>query len=203
MEASSTTIGLAGIAPPILDGSNYHVWQVRMKAFLEGADLWEAVEDDYVVPPLVANPTANQQKLYKERVTRKAKARSSLYAVVTRIIFNRIMSLESAKDICDFLKKEYEGNKKIKGMKAMNLKRELERVQMKENESVQEFADKLLDLTNKLALLGTDLGEERLVEKLLCSVPERFEATIASLENTREISEMPFAEAVSALQAQE
>lgn len=203
MEASSTTIGLAGIAPPILDGSNYHVWQVRMKAFLEGADLWEAVEDDYVVPPLVANPTANQQKLYKERVTRKAKARSSLYAAVTPIIFNRIMSLESAKDIWDFLKKEYEGNKKIKGMKAMNLKRELERVQMKENESVQEFADKLLDLTNKLALLGTDLGEERLVEKLLCSVPERFEATIASLENTREISEMPFAEAVSALQAQE
>ncbi|KAL1369100.1 hypothetical protein AAHE18_02G171200 [Arachis hypogaea] len=173
MEASSTTIGLAGVAPPILDGSNYHVWQVRMKAFLEGADLWEAVEDDYVVLPLVANPTANQQKLYKERVTRKAKARSSLYAAVIPIIFNRIM--------------KYEGNKKIKGMKAMNLKRELERVQMKKNESVQEFADKLLDLTNKLALLGTDLGEERLVEKLLCFVPERFEATIASLENTREI----------------
>ncbi|XP_042041371.1 uncharacterized protein LOC121786822 [Salvia splendens] len=169
------------VAPPILDGSNYQIWQIRMQAFLEGADLWEAVEVDYEVPPLGDNPTVTQIKANKERVIRKAKARSSLYAAVTPIIFNRIMHLDSAMSIWEFLKKKYEGNKRIKAMKAMNLKRELERVQMKDGESIQEFADKLLETANKLDVL----------------------ATIASLENTKEISEILFAEVVSALQAQE
>ncbi|KAG6382357.1 hypothetical protein SASPL_157974 [Salvia splendens] len=203
METGSMATGVMSAGPPILDGSNYQIWQIRMQAFLEGADLWEAVENDYEVPPLGDNPTVAQIRANKERVTRKAKARSSLYAAVTPIIFNRIMHLDSAMSIWEFLKKEYEGNKRIKAMKAMNLKRELERLQMKDGESIQEFADKLLDTANKLAVLGTDLGDERLIEKLLCSLPEKFEATIASLENTKEISEMLFAEVVSALQAQE
>ena len=79
------------------------------------------------------------------------------------------MHLDSAMSIWEFLKKEYEGNKRIKAMKAMNLKRELERLQMKDGESIQEFADKLLETANKLVVLGTDLGDERLIEKLLCS----------------------------------
>ncbi|KAG6414275.1 hypothetical protein SASPL_126993 [Salvia splendens] len=53
-----------------------------MHAFLEGEDLWEAVEDDYEVPPLGVNSIIAQIKVNKERVKRKAKARSSLYVTV-------------------------------------------------------------------------------------------------------------------------
>ncbi len=34
-------------------------WTVRMQAYIEGCDLWEAVEQDYEVAPLPDNPTMN------------------------------------------------------------------------------------------------------------------------------------------------
>ena len=86
IETGSMAAGVMSVALPILDGSNYQIWQIRMQAFLEGADLWEAVEDDYEVPPLGDNPTVAQIRANRERVTRKAKARSSLYAAITPII---------------------------------------------------------------------------------------------------------------------
>ncbi|XP_020263298.1 uncharacterized protein LOC109839281 [Asparagus officinalis] len=52
-------------------------------------------------------------------------------------------------------------------------------------------------------MLGTDLSDNRLVQKILVSLPERYEATIASLENTRDLSQIKLAELVSALQAPE
>ncbi|XP_031385582.1 uncharacterized protein LOC116199388 [Punica granatum] len=113
------------------------------------------------------------------------------------------MRLQSAKAIWDYLKTEYEGDEKIRGMKVLNLMREFERLQMNESETAKQFADKLVEIANKILVLGTDLSEARLVQKLLVSVPERYEATIASLENTKELSDLKFAEVLSALQAPE
>ncbi|XP_022986164.1 uncharacterized protein LOC111483984 [Cucurbita maxima] len=50
------------IAPPVFDGDNYQMWAVRMKTYLEALDLWEAIEEDYEVLPLPANPTVAQIK---------------------------------------------------------------------------------------------------------------------------------------------
>ena len=47
------------------------------------------------------------------------------------------------------------------------------------------------------------LKDSRIVEKLLVTVPERFEATITSLENTKDLSKISLAELLNALQAQE
>ncbi|XP_031378501.1 uncharacterized protein LOC116193898 [Punica granatum] len=191
MEAGSS--GFSAMAPPMFDGENYQAWAIKMTAFMEGCDLWEAVEEDYEVAPLPNNPTMAQIKLHKEKKTRKAKAKSCLYAVVSPTVFTRIMRLESAKAIWDYLKEEYEGDEKIRGMKVLNLLREFERLQMKERETVKDFADKLVEIANKIRVLGTDMKDDRLVQKILVSVPERFEATIASLENTKELSNIKLA----------
>ena len=49
-------------------------------------------------------------------------------------------------------------------------------------------------------MLGTDLSDNRLVQKILVSLPERYKATIALLENTINLSQIKLAELVSALQ---
>ncbi|XP_031374057.1 uncharacterized protein LOC116188712 [Punica granatum] len=157
MEACSSSF--SAIAPLVFDGENYQAWAVKMAAYMEGSDLWEAVEQDYEVASLPDKPTMNQI---------------------------RIMRLGSAKEIWDFLKTEYEGDERIRGMKVLNLMREFERLQMKDDETVKQFADKLVEIANKIRVLGTDLSDSSLVQKLLVSVLERYEATIASLENTKE-----------------
>ena len=87
-----------------------------MEAFLDASDLWEAVEEDYEVGPLPENPTLAQIRNHKERKQRKSKAKSCLFSAVSPAIFTRIMTLKLAKAIWDFLKQEYEGNEKVKGM---------------------------------------------------------------------------------------
>ena len=52
-----TEASLSGIAPTVFDGSNYQLWAVRMEAYLEALDLWEAVEEDYEIPVLPNIPT--------------------------------------------------------------------------------------------------------------------------------------------------
>lgn len=68
---------------------------------------------------------------------------------------------------------------------------------------MKEYCDRLLGIANKVRLLGSEFPDSRLVQKILVTVPERFEATIASLENTKDLSKMSLAELIQALQSQE
>ncbi|KAG5235903.1 mitochondrial protein [Salix suchowensis] len=86
-----------------------------------------------------------QIKSHKERKTKKSKAKACLSAAVSTTIFTRIMSLQSAKDVWDYLKKEYAGDERI----------------------------------------------------------QKYEASITTLENTKDLSKITLTELLNALQAQE
>ncbi|XP_010527350.1 PREDICTED: uncharacterized protein LOC104804703 [Tarenaya hassleriana] len=182
----SSSSALSNMAAPMFGGKNYQIWAVKMKFFMKGADLWEAVEEDDEVPPLGANQTVNQIRIHKEKVTRKAKAMSYLFSTVSQSVFTKIMSFETTKEVWDFMK-EYEGDEKIRGMKVLNLFKEFERQQMKTNESVKDYINRLVSIVNKIRILGEDIEDKRIVQKVLVSIPERFEATIASPENTKKL----------------
>ena len=66
----------------------------------------------------------------------------------------------------------------------LNLIREFEMQMMKESKTMQEYLDKLLEIANKVRLLGGDFDDSRIMEKLLVTVLERFESTILTLENS-------------------
>ena len=66
-----------------------------MKAHLEVNDLWEAIEDGYEVPPLLANPTMAHIKNHKEKKIRKSKAKATLFATLSPEIFVKIMTMKS------------------------------------------------------------------------------------------------------------
>ena len=62
LEASSNVV-----APPILFyGTNYQVWIVRMEAYLDANDQWEAIENEFEVLPLPDYQTMAQIKNHKE-----------------------------------------------------------------------------------------------------------------------------------------
>ncbi|XP_073138739.1 uncharacterized protein [Henckelia pumila] len=132
------------IPPHVFDGTNYQVWAVRMEAYLDANDLWKAVEREYDVSDLPENPTMAQIKNQKEKKQRKSKAKAILFTAVSSFVFTRIMTLKTAKEIWDFLKKEYEGSERIKGMQVLNLLREFEMQKMKESETIKEYSEKLL-----------------------------------------------------------
>lgn len=203
MNLESNITSFSHAAPLPFDGENYRLWAIKMETYLQALDLWEAIEEDYEITPLPENATVAQIKSHKDKKTKKSKAKAALYAGVSTTIFTRIMNLTSAKDIWDYLKEEYEGDERIRGMKALNLIREFELQRMKESETIKEYSERLIGLANKVRLLGTKLEDSRIVEKILVTVPEKYEASITTLENTKDLSTITLAELLSALHTQE
>ncbi|XP_060200187.1 uncharacterized protein LOC132628423 [Lycium barbarum] len=74
---------------------------------------------------------------------------------------------------------------------------------MKQSETVKEYSDRLLGIVNKVRLLGTKFKDSRIVEKILVTVRERYEVSITTLENTKDLSKITLAELLNTLQAQE
>ncbi|XP_038889291.1 uncharacterized protein LOC120079198 [Benincasa hispida] len=158
IQASSN---FSSISPPVFNGDNYQVWAVHMMAYMEALDIWEAMEKDYEIPDLLNNPTMAQIKLQKEKKIRKSKAKACLFVAVSSTIFTRIMTLKLAYGIWNYLKLEFEGDARTKGM-----------------------------------------HDSRIVEKILVTVPKKFEASISALENTKDLTQITLAEILNALQAQ-
>jgi hypothetical protein len=113
------------------------------------------------------------------------------------------MNLDSAKGIWDYLKKEYQGNERTKNMQVLNLIREFEMQKMKESENIKDYADRLLSIINKVRFLGKEFFNDIIVQKILVTMPKKYESKISSLEESKDLTSISLGELTNALQAQE
>jgi hypothetical protein len=91
-------------------------------------------------------------------------------------------------------------------MQMLNLIREFELQRMKESKTIKEYSNKLLTIVNKVKLLGTTSIDSKIVEKILVLVPERYEESITTLENIKDLFKITMTEllnVLNVLQAQE
>ena len=88
-------------------------------------------------------------------------------------------------------------------MQVMNLIQELEMSIMKESQTMKDYAEQLLNIVNKMRLYGKEFSNERIVQKILVTLPEKYKATISSLENSKNLSSISLAELVNVFQALE
>ena len=190
----------SAISPPIFLGENYAMWSIKMKAYLQAFDLWEVTDSGGDPAPLRANPTVAQMKQHSEEVAKKYKALFAIHLSVSEVIFSRIMACTTAKEAWDKLKEEFQGSARTRQMQVLNLRREFETLRMKDTELVKEFTDRLLKVVNQIRVLGEDLPDKRVVEKVLVSLPEKFEAKISSLEEVRDLDQISVSELINALQ---
>ena len=72
----------------------------------------------------------------------------------------------------------------------LNLRRQFEGLKMKENKIIKESSSNISKLLNQMRLLGEDFQDLSIVEKVLASLPEKFEHKICSLEDSRDFTYM-------------
>ena len=70
---------------------------------------------------------------------------------------------------------------------------EFKMVKMKESEMIKDYSDKLLGIVNKLRLLGKDFFNERIVQKFLVTLLEKYEFEISFLEESKDLSSISLA----------
>ncbi|XP_049368928.1 uncharacterized protein LOC125833800 [Solanum verrucosum] len=162
--------------PPNFTGENYHIWAIKMKAYLKALNLWEVVElGEPAVQPFRVNSTLNEIMKYDELMTTSPRALTCIHSSLTDVMFTRIMTCETTKEAWNKLNEEFEGNNRVKYVRLLALKRESELLEMKDSNSVKEYSSKLMEIVNQIRILGETFPNQKVVKKILVSLPDKFE----------------------------
>ncbi|KAK3000358.1 hypothetical protein RJ639_021395 [Escallonia herrerae] len=182
----------------------YSIWPEnvrRSKVMIYG--LWDLVENGFTEPESTQNLIENQKKKLEEVRQKDANVLSIIQRGVTKSIFPRIIRAKKAKKAWDILKVEYHGDDKVRAINLQTLRRDFENMKMKENETLAEFFTKFMDLINQMKSHGEEISNRRIVEKVLISLPEKFDPKVAIIEETKDISELGVQELMAFLKSYE
>ncbi|GMJ03030.1 hypothetical protein HRI_003972200 [Hibiscus trionum] len=161
--------------PPFFDGTHYAHWKIKMKFFIKSRDyeLWDIVEDGSFVPQRSkAEWSADDRK----KMELNCKALHILFCAIGPSIYEKMSSCESAKEVCDKLEVTYEGTDEVKETKIGLLTLEYENFKMDPEENIEKMFDRFSTITNGLKGYGEAIPEEKLVRKLIYSLPESWDS---------------------------
>ncbi|XP_031256705.1 uncharacterized protein LOC116114713 [Pistacia vera] len=119
--------------------------------------------------------------MHEEEALKAPRALSHIHSAVTDLVFTRIMACKTAKESWDKFK-EFMGSDTTRNMQVLNLRREFETLRMQEAEKVKEYVDKLMNIVNKIRLLGVEMLDNRIVEKVVAQEKR----TLLRLEDVNE-----------------
>lgn len=197
--------------PPILDGTNYEYWKARMVAFLKSLDsrTWKAVIKGWEHPKMLdtegkptneLKPEEDWTKEEDELALGNSKALNALFNGVDKNIFRLINTCTVAKDAWEILKTTHEGTSKVKMSRLQLLATKFENLKMKEEECIHDFHMNILEIANACTALGERMTDEKLVRKILRSLPKRFDMKVTAIEEAQDICNMRVDELIGSLQ---
>ncbi|KAI5332341.1 hypothetical protein L3X38_022470 [Prunus dulcis] len=188
---------------PIFNGENFDFWQIKIKTIFRSHELWEMVENGYKIPVKEDALTKAEKKLLREYTVKDARALGIIQGAVSDHIFPRIATQESTKVAWDILKQEFVGDKQVRFVKLQGLRRDFEYTRMNDSETISGYIAKLFDLFNQMRSYGEDLSNQRIVQKLLISLPKSHDSIAAMIENTKDLDTVDAQDVVAILKGYE
>ncbi|GAV80334.1 DUF4219 domain-containing protein/UBN2 domain-containing protein [Cephalotus follicularis] len=189
--------------PTVFGGDEYEFWAVKMEAYLKAYNLWSAVEKGYEPLAESGNLTVAQIKQLKEESRRNYKALSFLHSAVAATIFQRIVGASTEKEAWDTLQEEFQGSDRVRAIKLLNFRRECELLKMKDGNAIKDYVSKLIETINQMRIVGEKIPDQKIIEKVLISLPERFDSKVAAIEESKDLAKLIVNELIRSLQAHE
>jgi hypothetical protein len=201
----ASTSNLGKTQGPVLVGKNYEFWSLRMKTFLQVQECWEPVENGFSEPDqaTLQAMTNGQRNQLAELRKKENKAKFWIQSSVDDSIFPKITRASSAKQAWDILELAYQGNDKVKTVKLQTLRREFETLKMKEEENIDQFMTRVMGVVNQLRIHGEKIEDQKIVEKVLRSLPKKFEMVVISIEESKDLSKLTVKELMGSLLSHE
>jgi len=131
------------------------------------------------------------------------KAMNAICSTLSPSKCSRISKRETAKEVWDILETTYEGTKLVKSAKLQMLVSEFERIRMLEDETFNEFYDRISDLRNSMINLGKKVSDTKLIKKIFRSLPKRFRIKATTIEESKDLDNMKIEELVGSFQTYE
>lgn len=197
---------MSHIVTPIFNGENYGFWRIKMKTIFQIKKLWEIVEEGVPNRPAQGDhsPEAVQQKTrFDDASLKDLNALQILQTAVSNSIFPRIAPSSSAREAWMALETEFQGSPQVRMIKLQTLRREYENLKMNESDDVNTFTSKIIEMGNQLRLHGEEKSDYQIVQKILISLPERFDNIVAVLEQTKDLTVLSVTDLIGTLKAHE
>jgi hypothetical protein len=105
---------------------------------------------------------------------------------LSETIFTKVAHCKSTKEIWDKLRNIYEGDTKVKAAKLQTYRGQFEQLKMKEDENIAAYF--LRETVNAIIGLGEEIKESVIVQKVLRSLPMRFNPKISTLEERLDLN---------------
>ncbi|XP_042006030.1 uncharacterized protein LOC121754790 [Salvia splendens] len=174
-----------------------------MRTYFMSQSLWDIVDKGYTIPEdLSALSTTDRAKFNKE-MEKDNLALYSLQMAMAESIFPRISGAQTSKEAWDILKEEYHGSEKVRHLKLQTLRRDLENMTMKESETLKDYYTRLREIVNQLKAYGEPITDTRVVEKILITLPGKFDPIVTTTEETKDLSKLSVTELIGSLEAYE
>ncbi|KAK8585731.1 hypothetical protein V6N13_050703 [Hibiscus sabdariffa] len=170
--------------PPYFNGDNYPYWKNRMRLFIKSNDyqVWDVVEDgpfilskregDWLIPKTKVEITDEDRR----RMQINDKAMHMMFCALGPDEYAKMSSCTSAKEIWEKLETTYEGTNDVKETKIGLLNLSYENFKMEPDEEITKMFDRFSVIANGLKGLGEVIPEEKLVRKLIYSLPESWDS---------------------------
>jgi hypothetical protein len=98
------------------------------------------------------------------------------------------LHIESTKEIWDKLQNIYEGDTKVKAAKLQTYRGQFKQLKMKEDENIVAYFLRVDETVNAIIGLGEEIKESVIIQKVLRSLPMRFNPKISALEEISDLN---------------
>jgi hypothetical protein len=134
--------------------------------------------------------TKNQQFCFiNERAIKLRKNNSitinALMNGLCELVYTKVIHCKSAKEIWDKPQNIYEEYSKFKEAKIQTYRGQIEKLKMKEDENIVAYFLRVDETVNEILGLGEEIKEIVIVQKVLRSLPVRFDPKISTLEERK------------------
>jgi hypothetical protein len=116
-----------------------------------------------------------------------SKSTNALLNGLCDLVYVKFMHYISAKEISEKLQSIYEGDAKVKTTKSQTLRGQFEQLKMKEDGNIAAYFLRVDETMNAILGLGEEVDEYIIFQKVLRSLPMRFDPNILALEERSDL----------------
>ena len=169
---------------------DYDHWSMLMENLLRSKEYWSIVEKGYTEPDDIEALPATQRKSLEDQKLKDLKAKNYLFHSIDKSILKTIIQKDTSKQLWDSMKRKYQGNIRVQRAQLQTLRREFEVLEMKTGESVNDYFSKVMLVANNMRNAGEDMQDEKIVEKILRTLMEKFNYIVCSIEESKDINSL-------------
>ncbi|KAD3336165.1 hypothetical protein E3N88_31684 [Mikania micrantha] len=188
--------GTANTPIPVFKGDGYEHWSVRMRTILRSRELWDIVN-------LGVTDYGDNLERNRKEAKDDARAMVVIQQGVHDVLFSRIAAANTAQEAWDILRMEFQGDSQVQAVKLQGLRRDFENLMMKENEAIGDYFSRVMAVASQQRGFGEDVSDQKIVEKILRSLTERYDHVVPSIEVAYDLSQLSAVKLMGCLQSQE